>query len=108
MLEHLKEGKVLLEYSSLTEGNIDWSRYRPKSAFETVILIYNLLKVICVSVEIMAKTPLKQIMKGSSANTSTAENLLLVETNPSSPTSKDFITPSCTFCCDCRIIPQRL
>ena len=60
------------------------------------------------SVEIMAMSPLKQIMKGSSANSSTAENLLLVETNPSSPTSKNFITLSCTFCCDCRIISQRL
>ena len=43
------------------------------------------------SVEIMAMSQLKQIMKGSNANSSTAENLLLVETNPSSPTSKDFI-----------------
>ena len=61
------------------------------------------------SVEIMAMSPLKQIMKGSNANSSTAENLLLVETNPSSPTSKNFITLSCTFLRDCRIIiPQRL
>ena len=39
MLENPEEGKVLLEYSSLTENNIDWSRYRPKSAFETATLI---------------------------------------------------------------------
>ena len=63
------------------------------------------------SVELTAMSPLKQIMKGSSANSSAAENLLLVETNQyilSSPTSKDFVTPSCTFCCDCGILPQRL